>query len=157
MNENKNISESKSLTEAQQLFVEYRVKGLSQVESARLAGYSSPEAQASRIEKLPQVGRAIQEAIVYKLQTEGVEAAANFLLTTMRNEDAPWSARVDCAKTILNKGPLADRAIQPEQQSTKALAEMSIEELESFIRQAEAAQAQKVEALPLVGSGGEGG
>lgn len=53
-----------NLNSRQRIYVESRAAGMRKVESARVAGYSHPNVDCSRLEKLPAVKRAIQLAVM---------------------------------------------------------------------------------------------
>ncbi len=124
----------RSLTELQAAFIRHYVNGAEQTEAARIAGYAHPAVDAHRLMKTPHIQAIIQAELVRRVQTEGMQVAANFLINVIGDKKAPYSARVDAAKTMLNKGPLADKILANQSDpNKKTLSERSTAELEEFI------------------------
>jgi phage terminase small subunit len=140
-----------SLTDRRRTFIEKYVSGHSQTESAKLAGFADPKGEGYRLMQEPAVQAAIQAELVKRVQTEGQAIAFNFLINTIVNEKAPWSARTECARIVSNKGPLSDMALKAAYQpADKPMNEMSLSELEAFIKGGQAAleKAREQRALP---------
>ncbi len=124
----------KSLSDKQSAFIRHYVAGANQTDAARLAGYAYPSVDGYRQMQTPHIQAAIQAEIVRKVQTEGTKIAAAFLMDTIQNEKAPWTARVESAKVILNKGALADKVLANQSNGAdKPLSEKTTAELEAFI------------------------
>lgn len=139
------------LTDRRRHFVEKYVSGYSQTEAAKSAGYADPKQEGYRLMQDPEVQAAVQVELVRRVQTDGQVIAFGFLINTITNEKAPWSARTECARIVSNKGPLSDTALKAAfQPADKPMNEMSLAELEAFIQGGQAALAKEREkrALP---------
>jgi uncharacterized protein YecT (DUF1311 family) len=96
---------------------------------------------AWRNEQNPLIQQEITKATTRLLLIDGFAVATNFLIDTVRNKEAPWSARTECAKTIVSK---ADKFLnKTTDQEGRALAEYSTSELEAFIKGGQRALAEE--------------
>ena len=136
------ITGSRGLTEKQQRFVEnYLSNGGNATAAARSAGYVMEAQDGWRQRQLPNVQRAIFEGQKRKLQSLST-AGLGFLeqLITGQIPDAKPRDRLDASKFVINlAGHVAPKGGEPEADDSKPLEEMSIAELEDFVRRGEAA------------------
>ena len=139
-----------ALTDKRKEFIRHYVKGVKQTEAARLAGFAFPSVEAVRLLDNSEVQAAVQAELVRRVQTEGQAIAFNFLINTITDEKAPWSARTECARIVSNKGPLSDMALKAAYQpADKPMNEMSLAELEAFIKGGQAALEKERQARAL--------
>lgn len=125
------------LTAQQQAFVEHLIlSGGNAADAARSAGYapeSAPQA-AYRLTRLPHVQAAVRAEQERVLRGRLASKALGVLEAVMGDENAPAGARVDAAKTILDRAGLpALRHVNGNDRSEQQLTEMSRAELEAFI------------------------
>ncbi|HEY5793418.1 MAG TPA: hypothetical protein VIU82_00260 [Bosea sp. (in: a-proteobacteria)] len=128
-------------------FVEHFVQFGDAIKAAEAAGYAQAGIQGRQIARRPRVAAAIRIATARRMQALA-PVALTVLDKVMRDDKAPAGARVDAAKTILDRGgygvPVAEKARSSED---RPLAEMSIPELERLVRELEekrAAEARDV-------------
>lgn len=122
------------------------------VRAASVAGYAQPEIQGRAIAKRPRVAAAIRIETARRMQ-HMAPVALNVLYKAATNDSVPWGARVDAAKTILDRsGYVSDPKRTDRSDDNKPLAEYSVEELERLVERLEeqrAASAKDVSA-PLL-------
>ena len=130
-------------TEQQRAFVgNYVANGGNGVSAALAAGYSARSAKeiAHRLIRKPHVARAIREEQMVAIGGRLCSTALATLEAIMTDPKAPAGARVDAAKTLLDRGGLC--AISANSLARGAvsdtLAEMTAEELRAFIAQGRA-------------------
>lgn len=121
------------LTEQQRDFVDKLVAtGCTPTEAARAANYAIPHVEASRLIRKPHVLAAIREARERVVSGHSANLAVATLNEIMRDTQAPASARVSAARTVLEvSGDFDGRG--RDIASGKALQEMSVDELEATI------------------------
>lgn len=126
------------LTEKQTDFVKYRVLGIAQGEAARLAGYSSPDQDGSRLARLPHIQAAIVREIRRGILTEDFQLARETIRQAMVRPDVPWGVKMTAAKLTLDavRDFTSDKA-----GDVKEMEDMTPAELVELIRQAEATAA----------------
>lgn len=110
--------------------------GVSGSEAARRAGYSHASARqtASQLLATPHIQAAIRNEQYKHLNGTLASKAIKTLETIMDDPNSPASARVDCAKTILDRsGLIAPKSLAISPFDNKAVHEMNRDELESFI------------------------
>lgn len=107
--------------------------GLSIRESAKRAGYS--EMYGYKLQNNKAIAAAIHDRIWWLLRTNDAPAARRVLYNIMMDESASKSARIECAKTLLNRGGYAEpKPIAPESGGLdKAPSEMTGDELRQAI------------------------
>jgi len=135
------------LTEQQQIFVrEYVSNGGRGAEAARAAGFSevSSGRYAYQLLEKPHVAEAIRAEQRRVLGGRVATKAISVLEGILDDAKAPYGARVDAAKAVLDRGglvaPKAPAAQEPDDR--KPLSELSLEELYELIRIENAKAAQ---------------
>lgn len=126
----------RALTPQQHDFVKYYVAtGGNGAEAARKAGYSEQSARqiASTLLDKPHVAEAVRRE-----QRRALARIANKAIVTLEgfldDKAAPAGARIDAAKTVLDRVGITGKVAEAEEAlSGKRLSEMSIEELEQYI------------------------
>ena len=133
---------ARQLTDMQATFVRELVRtGCSGAEAARRAGYGDPEARAHELRKNPR----IQEAMA-QLQRQELGELANHSLVVARGIltgeiEAPVKVRADTAFRILDRAGHGPAAVKGQEAGAqKSLDQMSVQELEEFIRRGRQAQ-----------------
>ena len=141
------------LTAKQAAFVRnYAINGHSQTEAARLAGYGDPGRRAHELMRLPSVRAALQaarETAIADLATLGL-ARLRTILENPKPEtlgEKQLQAKVAVQMLELAGHSPAKRG-DAARQEEKPLAEMSVEELEAFIRRGR--QALDSAAAPIL-------
>ncbi len=109
--------------------------GVSGSEAARRAGYSPVSARQSSSQLLatPHIQAAIRNEQYKHLNGTLASKAIKTLETIMDDVTAPVGARVDCAKTILDRSGLIAPKAQPPMILNKSVKEMTRDELIAFI------------------------
>jgi phage terminase small subunit len=145
----------RQLTEQQKTFVrEYVRNGGCGADAARAAGYaaSRPAQQAHDLLALSHIQEAIHREqarlIGGCLASKAVEVVQRILHDeALAGSVAGQKLQLEAAKTVLDRaGHIAPKASEPEMIGDKPLAQMSLDELEAFIRQGQAALARVGEA-----------
>jgi phage terminase small subunit len=114
-------------------------------EAARRAGYNDPGARAWELLRKPNVQAAIRVEQIRLVEIEGPSLALGVLMNILRDETldetlAGRKLRADVANKMLDRaGYSAARAATPGSDA-KSLGEMSVSELEEFIRKGREAQ-----------------
>ena len=118
-------------------FVNYYAKsGINGAEAARLAGYAAPAQTSNRLLSLPHVRAAIRSQRETAINGDLAKLALETLGQLMTNEATPAAVRHSAARTSLEMaGHLGSKG--PEALESKALGEMTIDELTRFIEQGE--------------------
>jgi phage terminase small subunit len=141
----------RQLTEQQKTFVrEYVGNGGCGADAARAAGYaaSRPAQQAHDLLALPHIQEAIHREqsrlIGGNLASKAVEVVHRILHDdALAGSVAGQKLQLEAAKTVLDRaGHIAPKASEPEMIGDKPITEMSLEELEAFIREGQAALAR---------------
>lgn len=129
---------STAILDQQQAFAEAYVLGNGNATQAAIAaGYSAVSARqtASRLLHTPHVQDAIRKAQAHALKGRLATKALGVLEKILDDEDAPAGVRVDAAKTVLDRaGFAAARKPEGDEAYEKSLHEMSMVELEEFIK-----------------------
>jgi hypothetical protein len=123
------------LTDKQSAFVDAKVRGLSNTEAARLAGFAFPKQEASRLmHSTPSVTEAIRKGLSLRLHTAAPDALG-VLEEIMRDPEAPAPARIRAACHILDRclGPVTAAQAAVDDGEDKPIGEMSVAELEAYI------------------------
>lgn len=124
-------------TDLQDKFIIHIVyDGVSGSEAARRAGYSHASARqtASQLLASPHIQAAIRNEQYKHLNGSLASKAIKTLEAIMDDITSPAGARVDCAKTILDRaGLIAPRIAPVSPFENKPVHEMNKEELEDFI------------------------
>lgn len=110
--------------------------GVSGSEAARRAGYSHASARqtASQLLAAPHMQAAIRNEQYKHLNGTLASKAIKTLETIMDDPNSPAGARVDCAKTILDRaGLIAPKSLAVSPFDNKPVHEMNKSELEVFI------------------------
>lgn len=139
----------RELTTLQEQFVHYIVNdAVSASEAARRAGYAPTSARqsASQLMADPKIQAAIRAEQYKFLGGTLASKAIHVLESIMTNEDAPTGARVDAAKTILDRAGVS--AISATRESVKptsgrSISELSVDELVAVIENAETMMAEQ--------------
>ena len=141
-----------SLTDKQAAFVDgVTAGGFSAAEAARRAGYASQE-EAYRVQRVPAVQAAIHAARAALISGEGARLAWRTMARLMEDgSGSPPAVQFQAARWVLEASGqglaarIADRGVEPE----RALAEMSLGELEGFIARGRSALASLRTACPV--------
>jgi phage terminase small subunit len=124
-------------TNFQDKFVTHIVyDGVSGTEAARRAGYSHASARqaSSTLLATPHIQAAIRNEQYKHLNGTLASKAIKTLETIMDDPNSPAGARVDCAKTILDRaGLIAPKSLAVSPFDNKPVHEMTKSELEEFI------------------------
>lgn len=140
------------MTDKEDDFVSHFVQFGDAIKAAEAAGYAQAGIQGRQIAKRPRVAAAIRIETTRRMQ-HMAPVALSVLDKVMRDEKAPAGARVDAAKTILDRGgygvPVAEKARSGDD---RPLAEMSIPELERLVQDLENKRA--AEALDVTPDSG---
>lgn len=124
----------KNLTDMQREFVERVVDGNDGTTAARLAGYSSPAAQAYHLARIPHVAQEIRARIAARLNTQGATVGLNTLIKIANDDTAPKGARVQAANSLLDRAGFVSKVLDKQRDADeKPISEMSASELEGFI------------------------
>ncbi|PPC88715.1 MAG: hypothetical protein CTY37_00220 [Methylotenera sp.] len=129
-------------TELQTKFIQHIVyDGVSGTEAARRAGYSAASARqySSTLLATPHIQAAIRDEQYKYLNGSLASKAIKTLEAIMDDETAPAGARVDCAKTLLDRaGIIAPKSIAMSPFSDIPIHEMTTPQLEALIEKTEA-------------------
>ena len=132
----------RELTDQQQRFVIEFTSGNGAIgnasEAARRAGYSEKTAaeQGRQLLNKPHVVAAIEEANRGLINGSLTTLALDVIQKILEDEDANPRLRLDAAKTALDRaGYIAPKAPEAPERLEKPLSELSVQELEDFIRQ----------------------
>lgn len=130
------------LTELQRAFVAAFVAsgGKNATDAAREAGYSAESArtEAWRLLRKPHVQAAIRAERTRAIGTEGGTLAWSVINGILGDERAPHGVRFEAAKFVLGvAGHVAPRAADAQGDDRDAVEDMSLEELNEFIRRGE--------------------
>ena len=131
----------KTGTELQQRFaVEYVTNGGNASEAARVAGYSAKTAGQMGFKLMgnPHVQDAIRDEQRRLLNGDMATKALGVLRSIMENEDAPAGARVDAAKTVLDRAGLVAIRTSLDDQPDAPLTQLPVEQLRKVIAAGEA-------------------
>lgn len=132
----------KQTTALQDKFITHIVyDGVSGAEAARKAGFSHVSARqtASQLLATPHIQAAIRNEQYKKLNGTLASKAIKTLEAIMDDPASPAGARVDCAKTILDRaGLIAPRVAPTSPFDNKPVHEMNRQELEDFILKTQA-------------------
>lgn len=115
--------------------------GVSGTEAARRAGYSPASARqaSSTLLATPHIQAAIRDEQYKHLNGTLASKAIKTLEAIMDDENAPAGARVDCAKTLLDRaGIIAPKSALYSPFSDTPIHEMNSKELEALIVKTEA-------------------
>jgi phage terminase small subunit len=141
----------RQLTDQQKAFVrEYVRNGGSGADAARAAGYSAarPAQQAHDLLALPHIQEAIHREqarlIGGGLASKAVEVVQRILHdAALADTVSGQKLQLEAAKTVLDRaGHIAPKASEAEMIGDKPLTEMSLDELDAFIRAGQAALAK---------------
>lgn len=141
----------RQLTEQQKTFVrEYVRNGGCGADAARTAGYaaSRPAQQAHDLLALPHVQEAVHREqarlIGGTLASKAIEVVRRILHDeTLAATVSGQKVQLEAAKSVLDRaGHIAPKASELEMIGDKPITEMSLHELEAFIRQGQAALAK---------------
>lgn len=131
------VPEKPKLTPMQEKFVELVANGvLSATQCAIEAGFSekSADAIASQLKRLPNVQEAIRNARSVLLGTELAPLALRTLGEVLRDKSAKPGDRVRAAAVVLERTAKHEETLPV---TTKDPSQMSVNELEGYIREAE--------------------
>lgn len=121
------------LTPMQRLFVTAIVRnGVNPTKAAELAGYSTPRTAGHDVMKLPHVHAAIQLERQKYISGELANVATGTLREILIDKEAPASARVQAARTVLEMSGDIGKAKRTDDDD-RPLSEMSAEELARLI------------------------
>jgi len=140
------------MTDREDEFVSHFVRLGDANEAAKLAGYAQPDVQGRAIARRPRIAAAIRIETTRRLQ-HMAPVALTVLDKVMQDEKAPAGARVDAAKTILDRAAYVSDPKRPGRSdgTDVPLAERSIQELERLVEQLEAQRAaQAVDITPVI-------
>lgn len=137
-------------TDKQAAFVGYYAQsGISGAEAARLAGYAEPKQAAWRLLSLPHVRQAVRAHRETAINGDLAKLALETLGQLMSNESTPAAVRHSAARTSLEMaGHLTGKA--PEALESKALGEMTIDELTRYIEGAEGKLAEIMDKAKVI-------
>ncbi len=129
-------------TDLQDKFVYHLVyDGVSGTEAARRAGYSPASARqySSTLLATPHIQTAIRDEQYKYINGTLASKAIKTLEAIMNDENAPAGARVDCAKTLLDRaGVIAPKSVVMSPFSDTPVHEMTNSQLEALIAKSEA-------------------
>ncbi len=131
----------KTGTELQQRFaVEYVTNGGNATSAAKVAGYSAKTAGQMGFKLMgnPHVQDAIRDEQRRLLNGDMATKALGVLRSIMENEDAPAGARVDAAKTVLDRAGLVAIRTSQDDQPDAPLTQLPVEQLRKVIAAGEA-------------------
>lgn len=140
------------MTDREDDFVMHFVQYGDAIKAAEAAGYAQAEIQGRQIARRPRVAAAIRIETTRRMQ-HMAPVALTVLDKIMRDEKAPAGARVDAAKTILDRAAyVSDPKRSDRSDDNKPLAEYSVEELEQLVARLEEqrAGAAKDVSAPLL-------
>lgn len=127
-----------SLTDLQRAFVvAYVDSGGEATESARVAGYADPRVSSFRLLRLAHVQRAIRDEQRRVIDCDLYSLSVKQAKMLLADPDTPKGAKVTLILGVWDRGGPTKRSGDQEKEF-KSLEEMSINELESFIREKEA-------------------
>jgi phage terminase small subunit len=131
------------LTAQQRAFVgQYVANGGKGTEAAREAGYAEPSREAWRLMRNPAVLAAIREENARVLYAEVATASTAAILLCLRDPGARQSDKMQAARLGLEAAKIIKRdKTDANPLGSKALSEMSMDELETFIAAGNAALA----------------
>jgi hypothetical protein len=122
-----------ALTDNQQRFVDQLVTtGCTPTAAARLAGYSEPSVEASRLARKPHVVQAIREAQGRLITTAGANLALKTMCDIMGDVMAPASSRVSAARSMMEAAGMFD-AKRREAELDVPLHEMTAAQLDRLL------------------------
>jgi phage terminase small subunit len=130
--------------------VQFVLTGGNGAEAARRAGFAPDTAAqaAYRLSRLPHVQSAIRNEQERILKGQLATKALGVLEKIMDDDSAPPGARVDAAKTVLDRAGLPALRQVEVQVGDKPLSEMSAKELEDFLTAARE-KVRDMQALPM--------
>lgn len=143
------------LTEQQADFVRFYVlNGGHSIKAAEAAGYAQPQPRAWELMRNPAVLAAIREEQARTLYAEVGAASVATILAVMRDPGARNSDKVAAARLGMEAAKLikSDKAKGENPLGSKALADMNMDELETFIAAGNAALANKRQPVILDGN-----
>lgn len=121
---------------AQEFVVNIVIKGMTQTDAARAAGYASPGVAAHLLMKKSTIAEAIRAARMAAVDGEHAGTAFATLAEIMKDDTNPASARVAAAKTVLTIGGYLERGKamgKKGEKEVKAIGEMTPAELRAEI------------------------
>lgn len=126
------------MTDREDDFVMHFVQYGDAIKAAEAAGYAQAGVQGRAIARRPRVAAAIRIETTRRMQ-HMAPVALTVLDKIMRDEKAPAGARVDAAKTILDRANyVSDPKRSDRSDEIKPLAEYSMQELEDLVQRLEA-------------------
>lgn len=126
------------MTDREDDFVMHFVQYGDAIKAAEAAGYAQAGVQGRAIARRPRVAAAIRIETTRRMQ-HMAPVALTVLDKIMRDEKAPAGARVDAAKTILDRASyVSDPKRSDRSDEIKPLAEYSMQELEDLVQRLEA-------------------
>jgi phage terminase small subunit len=122
------------LTAKQRAFVDALVRhGCNATKAAQIAGYSVPRQAAYDLQHLPHVAAAIRLERQRYISGELANVATGTLVSVMTDKEAPASARVQAARTVLEmSGELAKGRAKGDDED-RPLSELTADELTRLI------------------------
>ena len=125
---------TRQLTAMQEAFVERLIECGDASTAAQLAGFSKPSSDAWRLLRIPDVRAAVNAAMKTAL-AQDAPLARGLLRRYVHDEAMHPKIRLDAAKTLLDRsGYIAPKAKDDGVDGrTKALSEMSVEELRAMV------------------------
>lgn len=124
---------AKKLTAKQEVFRNGIMRGLSNVEAARQAGYAAPSVAAFQLMRTPHMQESIQGARQARINGDLGRAALSTMEDLLSSE-APANVRYSAAKWILEAGGHGAGAAQGEDIGAKPLDQLDAGELEDVLR-----------------------
>ena len=138
------------LTQQQADFaVNFVANGGNGAEAARDAGYAEAHARVSayRLVRLPHVQDAIRAEQRRQLNGDMATKALSVLKGILEDDEAPYGARVDAAKTILDRaGIIAPKSRGEGEGDSKEIDEMTMAELEAKIQR----WREQIDSMPVI-------
>lgn len=132
------IAGSLGLTEKQQVFTRaYTANGGNATEAARTADYANPEQEGWRLMRLPHVCAAIRAEREKEILTKGAATAWATMQDLMTNARYTGAVKFQAARWTLEaagSGLAAHRAALGLPDGDKPLSEMTLDELDAFMR-----------------------
>lgn len=123
---------SGALTRQERSFVDHMARSNDPTIAAQAAGYVQPASRGGVLMRRPEVIARVQEAVSYRLKTEGAEIGVGTLIEIASDKKFPAASRVMAARELVKLSGVADGGGDDE----KPLAMMTRAELVARAEQA---------------------
>lgn len=126
------------LTDRVAVFVEKVTQGALPADAAKLAGYNHPAQYAVALMKKPHVVKAILENQKRWFFGTGLVLARKALENLLNDDEVPHGVRFNAARYVIDKAGELNRDDDLNAMLDKAVEDMSVEELEIFVKEGRA-------------------